>query len=82
MKVEIRCIYPENNLYEFINKHRGLSIYEITKKLNWSAGKVHAIVKKLESMGLVKTEMVVENSRVKRKVYPTSWMDLLPEDVR
>jgi len=39
-------------------------------------------VKKLESMGLVKTEMVVENSRVKRKVYPTSWIDLLPEDAR
>jgi len=32
--------------------------------------------------GIVKTEMVVENSRVKRKVYPTSWIDLLPEDAR
>ena len=79
--LKLKGIYAEDYLYEFVNKHRGLSIYEIAKRLNWSTGKVHAIVKKLENMGLVKTEIIVEKNRVKKKVYPVDWKDLLPEDV-
>ena len=75
-------IYAEDYLYEFVNENKGLSIYEIAKKLNWSTGKVHAIVKKLESIGLIRTEITVENNRVKRRVYPVSWESLLPEDVK
>ena len=75
-------IYAEDYLYEFMNKHRGLSIYEIAKKLGWSCGKVHGIVKRLEEKGLVKTVIEIENNRVKRKVYPTEWIDLLPDNVK
>ncbi len=78
----LRGIYAEDYLYEFINKYRGLSIYEIAKKLGWSAGKVHAIVKRLEERGLVRAEFIVENGRVKKKIYPVDWKDLLPEDVK
>ncbi len=82
MAMKLRGIYAEDYLYEFVNKYRGLSVYEIAKRLNWSPGKVHAIVKKLEEKGLVRTEMVVEKGRVKKKVYPVDWKDLLPEDVK
>ncbi len=78
----LKGIYAEDYFYEFINKNRGLSIYEISKKLSWSTGKVHAIVKKLESMGLTRTEITVENNKVKRRVYPVEWKDLLPKDVK
>jgi len=80
--LKLKGIYAEDFLYEFINKHRGLSVYEIAKRLNWSTGKVHGIVRRLEEKGLVKTEIIVENSKVKRLVYPVDWVDLLPEDVK
>lgn len=72
-----RGVYSEDTLYEFVNKYRGLSIYEIAKKLGWSCGKVHGIVKRLEEKGLVKTVVAIENNRVKRKVFPVDWIELL-----
>ena len=44
--------------------------------MGWSSGKVYNIVRSLEQAGLVKTELIVEGGRVKRKVYPTSWVEL------
>jgi len=35
----------------------------------------------LEDDGLVKTIKTEERGRIKRKVYPVDWRDLLPEDV-
>ena len=80
MTVELRGIYAEEYIYEFINKHKGLSIYEIAKRVGWSNGKVHNIINSLEKKGLVKTIIEVEKGRVKRRVYPVSWIELLPED--
>jgi len=82
MAVVLKGKYAEDYIYEFVNKNRGLSIYEIAKKVGWSSGKVYNIVRSLEQAGLVKTELIVEGGRVKRKVYPTSWVELLPEDVK
>ena len=81
MMLELRGVYAEDYLYEFVNKYRGLCIYEIAKKLGWSTGKVYGIVKRLEEKGLVKTVIKVENNRVKRRIYPVDWINLLPEDV-
>ncbi len=72
----------EDYLYEFVNAHCGLSIYEIAKKLEWSTGKVCDIVKTLEDSGLIKTQKLEENGRIKKRVYPVSWKGLLPEDVK
>ena len=44
--LKLKGIYAEDFLYEFINKHRGLSVYEIAKRLNWSTGKVHGIFRR------------------------------------
>lgn len=72
----------EDYLYEFVNTHSGLSIYEISKKLKWSTGKVYDIVKTLEESGLITTQKSEENGRTKRRVYPTTWKELLPQDVK
>ena len=74
--------YAEELVYELVNKHSGLSVYEIAKKIGWSSGKVHNIVMALEKMGLVRTSLEIERGRAKRKVYPVSWVELLPEDVK
>ena len=72
----------EDYLYEIINAHEGLSIYELAKFLGWSTGKVYHIVKALEQDGLVRTEKLEEGGRIKKKVYPVDWEKLLPEDVK
>ena len=79
--MELQRRYAEELVYEFVNKHQGLSIYEIAKSIGWSSGKVYNIIKSLEKMGLVRTSLEVEGGRSKRKVYPVSWKELLPEDV-
>jgi DNA-binding PadR family transcriptional regulator len=50
--------------------------------VGWSTGKVYHIVKVLEDDGLVRTIKTEERGRIKRNVYPTSWKELLPEDVK
>ena len=72
----------EDYLYEVINSHEGLSIYELAKLVGWSTGKVHHIVKALEDDGLVRTEKIEETGRLKKKGYPVDWEKLLPEDVK
>ncbi|MFO7967066.1 MAG: helix-turn-helix domain-containing protein [Archaeoglobaceae archaeon] len=81
-KTVIKREAAEDYLYEFINTHSGLSIYEIAKKLDWSTGKVYDIVKTLEDSGLITTQKSEENGRIKKRVYPVSWKELLPEDVK
>jgi len=72
----------EDYLYEFITSHEGLSIYELAKLVGWSTGKVYHIVKALEDDGLVRTEKIEEGGRLKKKVYPVDWEQLLPKDVK
>lgn len=78
----LRGELAEDYLYEIINAHEGLSIYELAKLVGWSTGKVYHIVKALEDDGLVRTEKIEEGGRMKRKVYPVDWEQLLPEDVK
>jgi len=78
----LRGEVAEDYLYDFINSHKGLSIYGLAKRLNWSTGKVYHIVQKLEEAGLVRSERVEEGGRLTRKVYSAHWTELLPEDVK
>lgn len=71
----------EDYLYEFVNTHRGLSIYGLSKRLGWSTEKVYSIIEVLEEDGLVKTIEIVRGGMIKRKVYPVDWKEVLPEDV-
>jgi hypothetical protein len=79
---ELRGGIAEDFLYEYINVHRGLSIYGLAQNLRWSTGKVHGIVERLEKNGLVRTDRVEERGRLIRKVYPVNWMELLPREVK
>jgi len=81
-ELKIKGEIAEDYLYEFVNANRGLSIYELSKRVGWSTGKVYHIVKVLEDDGLVRTIKTEERGRIKRNVYPTSWKELLPEDVK
>jgi len=80
-QLKIKGEIAEDYLYEFVNAHSGLNIYELSKRLRWSTGKVYNIIKVLEEDGLVKTIKIEERGRIKRKVYPVDWKELLPEDV-
>jgi predicted transcriptional regulator len=80
--IELRGDFAIDYLHEFVNQNRGLSIYDLAKKLRWSTGKVYNIVKVLEEVGLVRTEKSEEGGRIKKRVYPIDWKELLPEDVK
>jgi predicted transcriptional regulator len=69
-------------LYEVVNAHAGMSIYELAKLVDWSTGKVYPLVKALEQEGLVRSEKQEAGGRIKKKVYPVDWANLLPEDVK
>jgi hypothetical protein len=45
---KIKGELAEDYLYEFVNSNRGLSIYELSKRLGWSTGKVYNIITVLE----------------------------------
>lgn len=80
-QLKIKWEIAKDYLYEFVNANRGLSIYELSKRLGWSTGKAYNIIKVLEDDGLVRTIKTEEGGRIKRKVYPVDWKELLPEDV-
>jgi len=81
-KAKIKGEISEEYLYEFVNANRGLTIYEISEKLRWTAKEVHNMVKRLEEDGLIRINESEEDEELKRKVYPVGWKDLLPEDVK
>jgi DNA-binding transcriptional regulator GbsR (MarR family) len=51
-------------LYEFLSKNPGSTIYNMSKALDWSVGKVQSALKRLED-DLV-TKATVEGGRVKK----------------
>ena len=81
-KAEIRPDAAEDYLYKFVNVHSGLSIYELSKRLGWSMGKVSNIIKKLEEDGLIGKDRLVEGGRAQTKIHPIGWKELLPDDVK
>ncbi|VUT26862.1 MAG: MarR family protein [Candidatus Methanolliviera sp. GoM_asphalt] len=66
----------------FYHRFSGLSIYELSKRLGWSTGKVSNIIKKLEEDGLIGKDRLVEGGRAQTKIHPIGWKELLPDDVK
>ncbi|KKN37090.1 hypothetical protein LCGC14_0767040 [marine sediment metagenome] len=58
-------------LYEFIHKNPGLTIYALSKRLNWTTGKVEHYMKKLVKEGIVKDSQEIVNGRVKKAYQST-----------
>ncbi|MBA7514013.1 hypothetical protein ES705_06031 [subsurface metagenome] len=67
-------------LYEFINKNPELSIYDLSKKLNWHLGKVDYHVKKLIKGGIVRKSEEFINGRIETLYYPIPFKDLINWD--
>ncbi len=54
-------------LYEFIDKNPGLTVYEMSKKINWTIGKLNYYVKKLVKDGMINNSEKVVNGRNQKR---------------
>lgn len=70
------------HLYEVISQNPEISIYELSKKLSWSIGKVNYHVNKLIKDGIISNSTKTENNRTKRSLRAKSWKHFIrPEDL-
>ena len=68
-------------LYDLIDKNPGISIYELSKKLEWTVGKVNHHVNKLIKEGAITNSTIVENNRAKRKLTAKDWKELIDPQI-
>ena len=70
------------SLYEIINKNPEICVYELSKKTNWSIGKVNYHVNKLIKDGVISNSIKTENNRTKRSLRAKDWKEFIsPEDL-
>lgn len=50
-------------LYQWIESHPGLSMYEIAKALGWSHGRVYSSVKRLQGEDMIEIKNEIRNGR-------------------
>lgn len=67
-------------LYEWIEEHPDLSIYELAKSINWSHGKVCSSVKRLIDDGLVSVEKAIRNGRSVSIVTYKKWQEFFTSE--
>ena len=67
-------------LYEAINKSPGLTIYDLSKKINWTSGKVNHYIQKLLKNRVITNSSKVENGRVKKSYSSVSYKELINWD--
>ncbi|MHA1195763.1 MAG: winged helix-turn-helix transcriptional regulator [Promethearchaeota archaeon] len=67
-------------LYEIINKNPGISVYELSKQLNWSVGKVNHHVNKLIKDGVITNSTTIENNRTKRVLKAKNWKSFIKDE--
>ncbi len=67
-------------LYEKVDDNPGLSVYELAKLMDWTPGRVHGSVTRLEKKGLVKTERAVRGGRAVLLVVPKEWWEYFTPD--
>lgn len=67
-------------LYETINKKSELTIYDLTKEVNWTTGKVNHYIQKLLKDRVIKNSTEIENGRVKKQYFPVSYKELINWD--
>ena len=68
----------DEELIDFVERYSGLSIYEIKKKLGWSAGRVDGSVNRLIKAKKIFIKVVERNGRRVKLVYPS---DQRPSDL-
>jgi predicted transcriptional regulator len=69
-------------LYEIISKNPEISVYELSKQLDWSVGKVNHHVNKLIKDGVISNSIKTENNRTKRLLQAKDWKEFIsPEDL-
>lgn len=56
-------------LYEFIDKNPGLTINELSKKINWSISKLNHYVQKLINDGMINRSSEVVNGKNQKRYY-------------
>ncbi len=54
-------------LYEFIDKNPDLTVYEMSKKINWTIGKLNYYVQKLVKDGFIHNSDEVVNGRNQKR---------------
>lgn len=62
-------------LYQWIEGHPGLSIYELAKSIGWSHGKVYSSVKRLLGTDMVKIENAIRNGRSVSIITYKKWQE-------
>ncbi|MDI6885388.1 MAG: winged helix-turn-helix domain-containing protein [archaeon] len=65
-------VVPEERGYElleFLEDNEGLSVNQISKKLNWDSNLVNYCVSMLENKGLVRIREEIENNELQEKIY-------------
>lgn len=67
-------------LYKLINKSPGLTIYDLTKKVNWTSGKVNHYIQKLLKDKVIRNSTIIENGRVKKQYFPVSYKEFINWD--
>ena len=68
-------------LYEIICKNPEISVYKLSKKLDWSVGKVNHHVNKLIKDGVVQNSIKTENNRIKRSLRAKDWKEFMSPEV-
>jgi DNA-binding MarR family transcriptional regulator len=68
-------------LYEIINEHPGICVYDLSKQLNWSIGKVTHHVNKLIKDGVITNETIIENNRPKRCLTAKNWKEFMDPEI-
>jgi predicted transcriptional regulator len=67
-------------LYKVINKSPGHSVYGLSKEMQWSSGKVHGSVRRLEKEGLVHTIRSIQGGRAVLKVFAADWAEFFTQE--
>ena len=67
-------------LYEFIDKNPGLTVYEISKKINWTNGKINHYIQKLVKEDFIKNSDKVVNGRNQKRYSSKTVKELINWD--
>ena len=64
-------------LYEFLNKNPNLTVYDLSKRIEWTVGKVDYYIKKLLKGGLIHNSSEVINGRTHNFYKPKKMVELI-----
>ena len=68
-------------LYEIISNNPGISVYKLSKQMNWSVGKINHHVNKLIKDGVISNSHKTENNRTKRVLKAKDWKEFISPEV-